>query len=151
MVALKCFFFLLLLWASNGLTCFPFFPFGIFQVVFNISAFFSLKNESTRRMAWTNWLVQPLSIIVFFFFLHMASLRRKENFAAEHRGVWYWARGSHGPSLAGCSCTKANLLSCSLRKKFMVHGQESDAVMLAQLILIRCSSQAVAPRLQIWD
>lgn len=143
-------FFFSFLWASNGLTCFPFFPFGIFQVAFNTSAFFSVKNESTRRIAWTNWLVQPLSRRVVFFF-HMASLRRKENFAEEHCGVWYGARGSHGPGLAGCSCTKASLPPCSLRKMFLVHGQKSDVVMLAQLILIKYSSQAAAPRPQIWD
>lgn len=101
---------------------------------------------------WLNKLVGSATLkkwIFNFFFFHMSSLRRKENFAAEHRGVWYRARGNHGPGLAGCSCTKANLLSCSLRKNFLVHGQKSDAAMLAQLILIRYSSQAAAPRPQI--
>lgn len=73
----------------------------------------------------------------------MASLRRKENFAAVYCGVWYWARANRGPGLDGCSRTKANLLSCSLRKRFMVHGQKSDSAMLAQLILIRRLSRAV--------
>lgn len=120
---------------------------AFFKLLSIYQHFFQLKmNQPEEWLEQIGWFSHSQKVIFFF---HMASLRRKEIFAAEHRGVWYGARGNCSPGLAGCSCTKANLLSCSLRRRFMVHGQKSDAVMLAQLILIRYSSQAAAPRPQI--
>lgn len=60
---------------------FPLLPFWHFSSCLQYISVFSVKNESTRRIAWTNWLVQPLTekcIILFFFSFHMALLRRKE-------------------------------------------------------------------------
>lgn len=141
---IKSAFFLIFIFASSKwFRLFPVLPFWHFSNCLLPSLFvFSppVKNESTRRIAWTNWLVRPLSEKPILFFSHMALLRRKETCAA-YRRAWCWALGSCGPALAGCSCTKANLLSCSLGKRFMVHGQKSDLAMLAQLILIRHSGR----------
>lgn len=69
----------------------------------------------------------------------MALLRRQETFAA-YRSVW--CRAMRLQPYSSYSCTKANLLSYSLGKSFMVHGQKSALAMLAQLILIRYSGRA---------
>lgn len=110
--------------------------------------FFSEKRVNQKNSL--NKLVGRASLrkVVFglFCFFHMASLRRKGSFTAACHGIWYRARGTGGPGRAGRSRTKANLLSCSLGRTFMVHGQKSDAGMLAQLILIRYSRRAAGSR-----